>query len=143
MKHIIWSNIDLEAQLDDWKSEYLDYCKCKANLDKATDGRILVIAELGLWNGKRSAYKILARNNVNAIFGCVQGEKAEFYFDGHNVKCIDKHHDGTNYYEFREIREDKDISRLTDAIYGGKHTREMINRYTKSLAPYVKEVYGW
>ena len=53
------------------------------------------------------------------------------------------HHDGRNYVEFREIREDKDVDKLLDKIYNQEPvSRAEIRRYTKSLRPYIKEIYG-
>ena len=161
-KHIIWSNRDLN--IEDWKdfleeehpevddeyeqyelvanlnAQYLD--DEYANLNKPTDGRILVIADLGLWHGRRQGYKILNRN-VNNIFSTGE-DYTEWYSDGYNIKAIASHHDGTNFYEYRVIREDRNIDKLLDAIYNGEEiTRKKLNYYTKSLHPYVAKVYGW
>lgn len=165
MKHTIWSNRNINP--DDWKADYLDCMEINeedmdeyelwdyinstlsiylddeyANLNKKTDGRILVIADLGLWHGRRQGYKIL-NGNVNNIFRT--GEAfTEWYSDGYNIKAITSHHDGTNYYEYRVIREDRNIQNLLDAIYNGEEiTRKKLNYYTKSLHPYVAKVYGW
>lgn len=165
MKNIIWSNRNINP--DDWKADYLDAMEIneegvdeyelwnwindtlsmylddeRANLNKKTDGRILVIASLGLWDGRRQGYKIL-NGNVNSIF--TTGEDyTEWYSDGYNIKAIASHHDGTNYYEYRVIREDRNIENLLDAIYNGEEiTRKKLNYYTKSLHPYVAKVYGW
>lgn len=161
-KHIIWSNIDLNV--NDWKDfleeeypdvedkyeqyrliEDLNYLYLEdehANLNKKTDGRILVIADLGLWNGRRQGYKIL-NENVNNIFSTGE-EYTEWYSDGYNIKAVASHHDGTNYYEYRVIREDRNINNLLDAIYNGEEiTRKKLNYYTKSLHPYVAKIYGW
>lgn len=165
MKRIIWSNRNINP--DDWKADYLDCMEISeedfnesemwdwisdtlsmylddeyANLNKQTDGRILVIADLGLWHGRRQGYKIL-KTNVNNIFSTNE-DYTEWYSDGHNIKAIASHHDGTNYYEYRVIREDRNIQNLLDAIYNGeKITRKKLNYYTKSLHPYVAKVYGW
>ena len=95
-----------------------------------------------MWNGRKPGYLIL-KANINSIFRT--GENyTEWYSDGHNIKAIASHHDGTNYYEYRVIREDRNIQNLLDAIYNGeKITRKKLNYYTKSLHPYVAKVYGW
>lgn len=112
------------------------------NLDIPTDGRILVIADLGLWNGRRQGYKILEGNIKNILYS--NADYIEWYSDGHNIKAIADHHDGTNYYEYREIREDRNINNLLNAIYNGeKITRDELNYYTKSIHSYVANVYGW
>lgn len=114
----------------------------RANLNIPTDGRIICIADLGLWDGRHQGYQVFGKN-VNEIF-CQHYEYTEWYSDGYNIKAVDVHHDGTNYYEFREIREDRNAQNLLDAIYNGEEiTRKMLNYYTRSLHSRVAKVYGW
>ena len=115
-----------------------------SNLYKILDGRILCIASVGRWNGRVQGYKILG-NNLNEVVSCDIGcDEKEIYCDGRNVYAKGYHHDGRNYVEFREIREDKNIDVLLDKLYMNKEvTRQEINKYTKSLLPHVKKVYGF
>lgn len=54
------------------------------------------------------------------------------------------HHDGTNYYEFREIKEGANIESLVNRIAKGeKISRSLLSYYTKPLSNEIKEVYGW
>ena len=168
-KRIIWSNMDID--FDQWKEDYIAYRKenkyddsedvtdddvwafiCesldnylddeRANLSVPADGRIIVIASLGLWNGRVPGYRILSRN-ANEIFRTGE-DYVEWYSDGHNIRATSTHHDGTNYYEYRVIREDRNIQNLLDVIYNGEEiTRKKLNYYTRSLYPYVARVYGW
>ena len=165
-KRIIWSNINIG--FEQWKKDYIEYqsennwlfqfedvsdddvwgwiyrcLECnlddeRMNLDIETEGRIIAIADVGLWNGRRQGYKILG-TNVNEIFR-ISEDYNEYYSDGHNIKATCVHHDGTNYIEYRVIREGRDIDNLFD---GKEITRKRLNYYTKSLLPYVKKVYGW
>ena len=162
MKRTIWQNIDL--MIEDWKdfleesfptvtdeyeqlnliqelnSEYL--WDERANLNKKIDGRILVIGNIGRWNGRFNGYKILD-NNISSIFE-TDCDYCEWYSDGYNIKFTGCHHDGKNYYTYRVIREDRNINNLLNDIYDGKEiSRKKLNYYTKSLYPYVAEVYGW
>ena len=114
------------------------------NLDKELDGRILAIANIGKWNGRVSGYKVLG-NNLNEVLtteiGC---DEKRVYCDRYNVKAEGYHHDGRNYVEFREIREDKNIDNLLDKIYMNKPiSRSELNYYTKPLGKYVKAIYGF
>ena len=114
----------------------------RSNLFKIIDGRILCIASMGLWNGRKSGYKILG-NNLNEILttgiGC---DEKEVYCDAYNVYAEGYHHDGRNYVEFREIREDRNIENLIDKIHSEQGaTRREINYYTRSLRPYIKQIY--
>lgn len=168
-KHIIWSNMDLD--IEDWREDYKESCEIndmeydpnnedaiyewmvetndeylgdeRMNLNKVVDGRILIIADLGLWNGRKSAYKIVGSGNIKDIFGYTY-DYAEFYGDGYNIRGTEIHHDGTNHYLYRIIREDRNINNLLDLIYDGKEiSRSKLNYYTKSLYKDVAAVYGW
>ena len=115
----------------------------QSNLYRQLDGRILAIADMGLWYGRRTGYKILG-NNLNEVLTCGIGcDEKEIYCDGRNVLATGYHHDGRNNVEFREIREDRNIDNLLDKLYNNEEvTRQEINYYTRSLRPYVKQVYG-
>lgn len=167
-KRIIWSNMNINP--DDWKEIYKEIAEEngwdedtddennlwnyiyeeldhyiddeRMNLDVTTDGRILVVADLGLWYGRRQGYRILDGNVKNILSADV--DYVEWYSDGYNIKATAAHHDGTNYYEYRVIREDRNIQNLLDAIDNGEEiTRKKLNYYTRSLEPYVRRVYGW
>ena len=130
----MWNYIgeELDMYLDDEQ----------ANLNVLTDGRILVIADLGLWNGRKQGYRILNGNAKN-IFS-ISEDYNEYYSDGYNIRANCVHHDGTNHIEYRVIREDRNIQNLLDAICNGEEiTRQKLNYYTRSLHPYVAQVYGW
>lgn len=124
--------------------DYLD--DERANLGVPVSGDILCIADLGFWHGRRQGYKIIqAKVVADILYSHVDGmSEIEFYSDGYNIRATESHHDGTNFYLFREIREGVNIDNLTDRIYSGeKISASMLNRYTKSLHPYVAQVYGW
>lgn len=81
-----------------------DYETEHVNLNKILSNNIICIASLGLWNGRKSGYKILD-NNLNSILNQAQGNYYHVYYDGYNVKAKDAHHDGTNHYIFRLIKD--------------------------------------
>jgi hypothetical protein len=170
-KHIIWSNMNLD--IEDWRVGYAEYLGMneldedpndedaiyrwmvdmndayfddeRYNLNKEIDGRILIIADLGLWNGRKQGYKIM-NANIRELFNINPHgfDYAEFYGDGYNIRATEHHHDGTNYYLYRVIREDRNIDNLLDAIYNGEEiTSSKLNYYTKSLYKDVANVYGW
>lgn len=169
-KHVIWSNTDLDIK--DWKDGYKEWLEInhindrdpndeddiydwmvetnnnylddeRMNLDQRLDGRILVFGSLGLWDGRHQGYKIINSRNLNSILN-FEYEYFEIYGDGHNIKATEIHHDGTNYYEYRVIREDRNIDNLLDAILKGEEiSRSKLNYYTKSLYKDVAEIYGW
>lgn len=169
-KHIIWSNMNLD--IEDWRDGYKEYLEMndrddedpddedaiyqwmnetndmylddeRANLNNVVDGRILVIGDIGRWNGRVSGYKIIGSGNIGDILYS-ECDYAEWYSDGHNIRSVVIHHDGRNYAEYRVIREDRNIENLLNDIYDGKEiSRAKLNYYTRSLHPYVARVYGW
>ena len=114
------------------------------NLDIKTENDIIVIASMGLWNGRRTGYKLLNRRNLSEIMSCGNEDYNHLYYDGFNVYKKAIHHDGTNYILFREVRPDVNIDRLCEMIYNNEEISKVtLNRYTRSLRRYVKKIYGW
>lgn len=168
-KRIIWSNIDLNPE--DWRKDYEEVAREnewdedtsdpdnlwqymiathntylddeRYNLNKYLNGRILIIADLGLWNGRKQGYKIIDGNISNILYDN-DADFIEWYADQYNIRATAHHHDGTNYYLYREIREDRNIQILLDDIYNGREiSRSKLNYYTRSIRPYVAKIYGW
>ena len=168
-KHIIWSNINLK--IEDWKDGYQEWLEIneiddldpddedeiyeymidtnnhylddeRCNLNKKVNGRILAIVDLGLWDGRHQGYKIL-NDQISDILDS-NCDECEWYSDGYNIRFTGYHHDGCNHIEYRVIKEDKNIHNLLAAILAGEEiTRKKLNYYTRSLHPYIAEVYGW
>lgn len=126
-----------------WQDIDLSYDAEMANLSKRLDGRILAIADLGLWNGRVQGYKILSDNLNEVISFGMSCDEREVYCDAYNVRATGYHHDGSNSVLFRELREDRNIDNFLEKIYNNETiSSSTLNYYTKSLKPYIKEVYG-
>ena len=125
---------ELEARYSDEKDNLSMPC-----------GQIIAIADLGTWKGRISAYKLSNKHNLNAIFAMLgDGYDVEIYVEGNDVKATVIHHDGVNYITFREVRDGRNIKKLTNKIYYQEPiSRQMISAYTKCLGDKVKQVYGW
>lgn len=133
---------DSEVMDEIYSNEEFWYDAEKCNLNKTLDGKIIAIADLGLWNGRRSAYKLLG-DNLNEVLGFCGCDYISVYYDQYNIKADLYHHDGTNHIEYRELKENTNYEVLLDALYNQEPvSREMIRKYTKSLRPYIKKVYG-
>ena len=154
-ERIIWSNMSI--CLDDWRDyldeyypdaeEYEQYNAVENMLseyledevlnyrNELTDGDIIAIADLGLWNGRHSGYKILS-NSVGDCFynSCDYGK---FYVDKlGDFRFEGAHHDGYNYILFRELKYPMgtvQTERLISKILDGSVTRRDITYYTKSI----------
>ena len=51
-------------------------------------GQIIAIADLGLWDGRHSAYKLNGKGSLNAIFDMVHGDDYDIFVEGNDVKAI-------------------------------------------------------
>jgi len=169
MKHLIYDNFDMLehddedlkttiAEREEIESEevtedmlysekndlYSDYFDDELdNLDIKLEGRIIAIASLGLWNGKKSGYKI-GSNNLNEIMTMGNEDYIEVWSDGYNIHKKSAHHDGTNRLLFRMIREDRNIDNFTNKIYNNEPiSKNVLNYYTKSIEKDVRQIFGW
>lgn len=137
-----------EEQLRDWAYDSLRfwYEDEKANLDIDLPREIVIIANLGFWDGRRIGIRVTGHTNIKDIL-CHQTNglsEIKFYCDRYNLKADESHHDGTNHYTYRMVRENRNIGGLIDRIYrGDKITPQIINYYTESLVNRVNKVYGW
>ena len=155
-KRIIWTNNDYEEWCDAMKGEITDeeitpeyYAFCcdnnlddeRANLDVEVDGYIVAFASLGLWNGRVNGAKLVGDNVKDILHS--NNDYVTWYCDCHNVRAEMIHHDGTNYIIYRVAKNKEQAERLVDKIAYHGMTEEEFRRATKSLRPYVAEVYGW
>ena len=163
--HLIWSNYHLD--LDDWRDglleEYPDAGETelyqlmrerndsylddeRVNLDIQQSAPILVIADLGRWNGRFSGYKEIASGNIR---DCLYSDTdySTWYVDRlGDLRCDAVHHDGTNHYLYRVYKPgvtETQIDRLKERIYDGIATRSDITRITQRLGDDIGKVYGW
>ena len=74
------------------------------NLNKELNNDILVIASIGKWNGRVNGYRVISGNLQNILYQAC-GDYYHVYYDGYNILAKDCHHDGTNYYTFRVIKD--------------------------------------
>ena len=169
--HHIWQNYDLN--LEDWKegllenreanglptnvdddtlreemyelnNNYLD--DARMNLNIKTEGRIVCIAEFGLWDGKHSGYKLYNHNTKDCLELFKDCDYADFYVDRYDFRCRQTHHDASHVCVYRELKPSISSDQADNflwKVYNGTVTKKDITRYTRSLAPYIKKVYGW
>jgi hypothetical protein len=164
-RHIIWSDYDLDY--DDWKDDLAeefpelseeqrlmmmyerngDYlCDERANLSIQMDQPIIIIGDLGLWDGRHSGYKEIQSGN---IADCLYSDTdyTTWYVDRlGDLRCDAVHHDGTNHYLYRVYKNgvsDARIEAFQEKILRGTVTRDDINRVTRRLGDEIGRVYGW
>ena len=109
---------------------------------------ILVIGDLGLWHGRRLAYKEIESGRLqDCLLYNNDTLDIKWYVDGQgDLRCVDKHHDGVNYYQYRVWKSkatEDDREWLTDKIYRGNFTQKDVDKFTKRLGDDIGKVYGW
>ena len=125
-------------------SEYLD--DERANLNIQLSQPILVVADIGRWNGRYFGYKEIKSGNIK---DCLYSEMDynTWYVDKNgDLRCDAVHHDGTNHYLYRVYKSgasEAQINRLKEKIYNGTAVRADITRVTKRLGDEIGKVYGW
>ena len=163
-KQIIWSSdVDFDDWRDDLEAEYPNKSEKelveimydrnaeyfddeKYNLDISVGRPILVIADLGLWQGRRSGYKILSSGNINECLSCGEDYNTYYVDEMGDLRCDAVHHDGTNYLLFRVYKKtasEAQIDRLLRKIYNGTCTRQDITSATQRLGDAIANVFGW
>ncbi len=163
--HLIWSNYDLDYDKcrDELEREYPDFTEDqryrimveandallddeRCNLDIQLSQPILVVADLGLWNGRHSGYTEIESGNIRDCLR-MRYDYATWYVDRQgDLRCDEVHHDGTNHYLYRAFRDsasDTQRGALKDKLYRGIATRSDIVRVTKRLGDEIGKVYGW
>lgn len=164
-RHIIWSDINLD--LDDWRESleelYPNYPEDelydimvksnaenlydeRANLDIQLSQPILVVADIGRWDGRYDGYAEIKTGNIK---DCLYSDMdmCEWYVDKYgDLRADAVHHDGTNHYLYRVYKDtatDSQIENLKAKIYDGKATRADITRVTRRLGDEIAAVYGF
>lgn len=165
--HIIWRNDDLDALEDikkdimednpdlteeqamqcayETRDEYLEDERANLNIDVGEE--IIIIADLGLWDGRHQAYKLLNKTNIADCLTGTCGDYVTWFVDDRgDLNCRDCHHDGTNLYLYRAWKSGISEEQKDNFLYKvrrGKATRKDITRYTRKIGTYVADVYGW
>ena len=163
--HLIWTNHDLNYE--DWRADleanypelteneryekmleinqdYLDDERINLNIQLSEP--ILLIADLGLWDGHHSGYSEIRSGNIR---DCLYSnhDYSTWYVDRlGDLRCDDVHHDGTNHYLYRAFKSsasEEQRDNLKSKIYSGTATRADITRVTRRLGDEIGKVYGW
>lgn len=163
-RHIIWTDY---LDYDDWKEDleeqypelsenerislmyeingnYLNDERC--NLDIQLSRPILVVGDLGLWNGRRMGYKEIESGNIRDCLYSDTDYATWFVDKNGDFRCEAIHHDGTNHYLYRTYKDgvsETQIDNLKEKLYRGTATRADISRITRRLGDEIANVYGF
>lgn len=162
-KHIIWSSDNFQSYYDQAELEYPEMSEAERmelasemldsdldderfNLNIQLGRPILVIADLGLWYGRRSGYKEIESGNIS---DCLYSDTdySTWYVDKlGDLRCDAIRHDGTNHYLYRAYKDgvrESQIDLLKEKLYRGIATRADITRITRRLGDDIAQVYGF
>ncbi len=166
-RHLIWSdyNLDYADWRADLEAEYPELSEAeriglmyeinsgyledeRINLNIQLNRPILIIADLGLWHGRRMGYREIASGNIrDCLYSGRDIEYATWYVDKlGDLRCDAIHHDGTNHYLYRTYKDgarESQIDLLKEKLYRGTATRADITRVTRRLGDEIGRVYGW
>lgn len=172
-KNVVWQNfdIDMDAWREDYKDchmlsdedmeeiddetifgwgtcmndRYLDDERCNLNIQ--LDDDIVVLGDVGRWYGRISGYKIIQSGNIKDCLSDEDCQYCEWYCDDDDFRFTGAHHDGRNYYLYRTWADgvtDEEKEKFLDDVYVcGVVSKDLVQKYTKSLRPYIAKVYGW
>ena len=132
--------MDLAYEIND---QYLE--DERVNLNIKLSRPILVIADIGRWNGRVPGYKELDGNIERCLYS--DCDMNMWWVDKvGDLRCQAVHHDGVNYYLYRTYRDDVSTRQIEDLkwkIFTNTVTRADINRVTRRLGDEIGKVYGW
>lgn len=136
-----------EQELNEFiQQDYSNWYSCEfENLDKELQGRVIAIADLGLWSGRRKSYKIM-NSNLNCVLDACGGDYLKVYTDRYDVKSVAVHHDGVNYITYRMLKPnltEVQIDNFLNKLASGNFDKKDISRYTTSLKSQINKIYGW
>ena len=134
----LWETWDdlCEQNWDDIQSE----CKF-AN----ETGTYLVIASLGLWNGRFDGGKILSGRLDKAIQRCFE-DYNRVYMEGRNLRISATHHDGTNYFTIKKLTpkgEEYAERHGWDMTDRELHQRLFKDSHYSHCVQFFADLYGW
>jgi hypothetical protein len=137
---------------EDW------YYTCISDCDVPTDHPIVIFCDNGEFGGHKKGYLILD-NVLHQIFLRMQETRSqwELYADDADAHCDETTENGTNHYLYREFvghingveDEDEALEEFEDELWTAIEENdeatlsELILNYTKSIRPYMENIYEW
>lgn len=135
-----------DITIDGLDTTFQDEC---LNLSVPTEQPIIAIAHSvfgDTYRGTKYGYKVGGPLLKDILF-IGSEDSNRVYYDGYNVRKTSSHHDGYHDILFREFKPNVNREKFINYVLNLKPDEEIdnqvLNRYTKSLRKYVKQVYGW
>jgi len=115
-----------------------DFDRVRCRLNKNLDGCVVAFGDLGLWDGHHNGGRVLGEN-LSSVLKSTCGDYVTFTVEGRDIRCEDKHHDGTNVYTYRLARSYDVARNLVNKIAYGGMSLTAFKRATKPLGDIVRE----
>lgn len=120
-----------------------DFEWARADFNIRLSSPILIYGDIGLWDGRRSGYKTIKSGYLGEIFD-TGGELCEWYLDDKSdLRCTASHHDGINYYLYRQIKEtatEDEIESLKKKIVDGEATYADFEKCTDKIGHRIEQI---
>lgn len=108
-------------------------------------GSYLIIASLGLWNGRFDGGKIIDGYLYEAIRECFE-DYNKVYWQDKNLKIEATHHDGTNYFIIKKLT-DRGIEFYNNHYYDyddrTMHQKLFRDAHYSHSVDFFARIYGW
>lgn len=108
-------------------------------------GTYLVIASLGLWNGRFDGGKIISGQLDEVIRRCFE-DYNRVYMEGRNLQISATHHDGTNYFTIKKLTpkgEEYAERHKWDMSDRELHQRLFKDSHYSHCVRFFADLYGW
>ena len=108
-------------------------------------GTYLVIASLGLWNGRFDGGKIISGRLDEVIRRCFE-DYNRVYMEGRNLQISATHHDGTNYFTIKKLTpkgEEYAERHEWDMSDRELHQRLFKDSHYSHCVRFFADLYGW
>ena len=118
----------------------------RENLNKNIDGVIIALGRRwshygAICGNGREGTKIIG-SNISSIME-TSGDNAGWWTEDYNVHGRTADHDGSWSIVYRVCKNSDEAERLQELAYEGKLNNADIMARTKSLYPYLAQIYGW
>lgn len=106
------------------------------------DYKILAVADVGLWYGRRTGYRIY--ENLQDVFYS-ECDSVKWYIQNSSLKYVGYHHDGTNYATYYLIPKEhgRGVESILDDLYNNVPVnKSRIYRHCKPLGKIILKHLG-
>ena len=138
------SDDELWEEWYDQKERDWDDIECEVKW-RDERGSYLIIASLGLWNGRFDGGKIIDGYLTEAIRACFE-DYNKVYWQDKNLKVEATHHDGTNYFIIKKLT-DRGIEFYNNHYYDyddrAMHQKLFKDAHYSHSVDFFARIYGW